>query len=539
MMTTAGVTVSRQALDSARAALFPPASGSSGAAPYVVLLGLRSPAATVVCGCARATSAATLDLARSLLPPGIAPLGLAWPAPAPRHADDADLCAPLALLDAALSLAVPQDPSAPPAPRNNTSYDVIIDGGEGAWWPAFCALRARASGDPGALAASVRAVAVGAEVCATSASASMRRGARAVGDLCAEAAAAAARGKGTRRARAGEPPLPAEGAAPPRVRVDVVCYVAREESAERAAALVAEGVARQARQLQALGEGAEALHYQPRQLAHPLTLCSVPRLADSQAAVQERRAVHGLLMLPEAMPAVHPRVALDPSKPPKLAAAGPGGRMRDVHVTLLGADPQSNVDGRVYLVQGSYDYYHYTQDNIDDKGWGCAYRSMQTLWSWLLLAGYTSRAVPMHRQIQETLAALGDKPATFVGSRQWIGAIEISLCLDSQLGVQSKVLFMRSGSEASAHLGALRAHFASEGSPVMIGGGVLAYTLLGVDWSEGTGDARLLILDPHYTGSDSAQGVRQGGWCAWRRVDEVFLSDHFYNLCMPLRPRSI
>jgi hypothetical protein len=34
----------------------------------------------------------------------------------------------------------------------------------------------------------------------------------------------------------------------------------------------------------------------------------------------------------------------------------------------------------------------------------------------------------------------------------------------------------------------------------MIGGGVLAYTLLGVAINEVTGDAAFLILDPHYTG---------------------------------------
>jgi hypothetical protein len=34
----------------------------------------------------------------------------------------------------------------------------------------------------------------------------------------------------------------------------------------------------------------------------------------------------------------------------------------------------------------------------------------------------------------------------------------------------------------------------------MVGGGVLAYTLLGVHFNEQTGEAAFLILDPHYTG---------------------------------------
>lgn len=36
----------------------------------------------------------------------------------------------------------------------------------------------------------------------------------------------------------------------------------------------------------------------------------------------------------------------------------------------------------VSLVQGRYAYHHYMQDNFDDNGWGCAYRSLQSIISW-------------------------------------------------------------------------------------------------------------------------------------------------------------
>lgn len=36
----------------------------------------------------------------------------------------------------------------------------------------------------------------------------------------------------------------------------------------------------------------------------------------------------------------------------------------------------------VALVQGRYAYHHYMQDNFDDNGWGCAYRSLQSIISW-------------------------------------------------------------------------------------------------------------------------------------------------------------
>lgn len=44
-------------------------------------------------------------------------------------------------------------------------------------------------------------------------------------------------------------------------------------------------------------------------------------------------------------------------------------------------------------------------------------------------------------------------------------------------------------------------HFNKNGSPVMIGGDVKAYTIMGIDI--GDEEVRFLILDPHYTGSDS------------------------------------
>lgn len=39
------------------------------------------------------------------------------------------------------------------------------------------------------------------------------------------------------------------------------------------------------------------------------------------------------------------------------------------------------------------------------------------------------------------------------------------------------------------------------------GGGVLAHTILGVDFNEVTGDVRFLILDPHYTGAEDLKVI--------------------------------
>jgi len=63
-----------------------------------------------------------------------------------------------------------------------------------------------------------------------------------------------------------------------------------------------------------------------------------------------------------------------------------------------------------------------------------------------------------------------------------------------------QVLTVNQGADIPSHARALAQHFVQQGTPVMIGGGVLAYTLLGVAFNEDTGEAAFLILDPHYTG---------------------------------------
>lgn len=83
-------------------------------------------------------------------------------------------------------------------------------------------------------------------------------------------------------------------------------------------------------------------------------------------------------------------------------------------------------EGTVSLVDGDYEYRHYMQDKMNDNGWGCAYRSLQTIISWFRLQGYTQEGVPTHREIQQALVDVGDKETSFVGSNKWIGSQEVS-----------------------------------------------------------------------------------------------------------------
>lgn len=80
----------------------------------------------------------------------------------------------------------------------------------------------------------------------------------------------------------------------------------------------------------------------------------------------------------------------------------------------------------------------------------------------------------------------------------------------------------------------------------MIGGGVLAYTLLGIDVNPSTGKCAYLILDPHYTGVDDLNKIQNAQWIAWKQSDskaaaggELFVQNAFYNLLCPQRPTFV
>ncbi|XP_055625171.1 probable Ufm1-specific protease 2 [Toxorhynchites rutilus septentrionalis] len=192
-------------------------------------------------------------------------------------------------------------------------------------------------------------------------------------------------------------------------------------------------------------------------------------------------------------------------------------------------------DGKLSLVQGRYSYHHYMQDNFNDDGWGCAYRSLQTLISWFIYQGYADARIPTHNDIQKYLVRVGDKPSSFVGSRQWIGSTEVAMCLNEFVKVDSRIMHVSSGADMATKGSELAYHFETQGTPIMIGGGVLAHTILGVDFDRNTGNLKFLILDPHYTGADEIVPVQTKGWCGWKGV-EFWDKKAYYNLCMPQRP---
>ncbi|CAF5080592.1 unnamed protein product [Rotaria magnacalcarata] len=92
------------------------------------------------------------------------------------------------------------------------------------------------------------------------------------------------------------------------------------------------------------------------------------------------------------------------------------------------------IDDTIDNVRGILYFYHYNCDEQDDRGWGCGYRTLQTLCSWVIniKQEYSSSIVPSITKIQEILLNLEDKPVSFIRSNQWIGTCEATMIL-SQL----------------------------------------------------------------------------------------------------------
>lgn len=96
-----------------------------------------------------------------------------------------------------------------------------------------------------------------------------------------------------------------------------------------------------------------------------------PWKIESLISERERRILHEQLSLPLNKPIF---------RRGNHYVCASGGRLTNPH-EAISAQP-AKADVQVALVRGRYAYYHYMQDNFNDDGWGCAYRSMQTIFSW-------------------------------------------------------------------------------------------------------------------------------------------------------------
>ncbi|XP_075165757.1 putative Ufm1-specific protease 1 [Haematobia irritans] len=187
------------------------------------------------------------------------------------------------------------------------------------------------------------------------------------------------------------------------------------------------------------------------------------------------------------------------------------------------------------LTRGNFTYFHYGCDGFHDNGWGCAYRTLQSMISWILnkRKWNSSLNIPSLREIQEILVGIEDKPQRFIGSRDWIGALEVFYTVDTLYDVPCKILHVTKSDDLQKHIPHLLKYFRDYGGFVMMGGDMDAASkgIAGVH-SNGN-DSYLLIVDPHYSGVPaSIDDLIKKGYIRWQNTKE-FVDSSFYNLCLP------
>ncbi|PFH34920.1 peptidase family c78 protein [Besnoitia besnoiti] len=189
------------------------------------------------------------------------------------------------------------------------------------------------------------------------------------------------------------------------------------------------------------------------------------------------------------------------------------------------------------LVRGDAVYYHYCQDGERDEGWGCCYRSLQLVISWYRLQHFTQKPVPSIGDIQRLLKKFDMAHENLeIGSKTWIGTVEGSYILNWHLHVPCKMLHLGNASDLPSHAETLREHFDVVGSPVMMGVGDYAYTMLGIAFDAQSGEAAFLIADPHYPGDDGdLEKILDKGWVGWKKTSffEKIAGSKFINLALP------
>ena len=119
----------------------------------------------------------------------------------------------------------------------------------------------------------------------------------------------------------------------------------------------------------------EAFHLKPEPFGHFVTIVYTKTGTCTNFA-QFRRHLHNIFLLPIDRPYFR-RGNKYKFQEDLLLNNGP---LTNVHKGLEKGRGISGID--IYLVEGTYTYHHYMQDKFDDDGWGCAYRSLQTLISW-------------------------------------------------------------------------------------------------------------------------------------------------------------
>ncbi len=192
-------------------------------------------------------------------------------------------------------------------------------------------------------------------------------------------------------------------------------------------------------------------------------------------------------------------------------------------------------------VKGNYNYYHYNCDKFNDAGWGCGYRTTQTICSWIRFQMLEKNKqnnieikvadVPSILDIQKILVDCGDKQSQFLGSKQWIGCFESSIVIDTLYDVPCKILHCEAH-QINKYFDDIWLHYEKFNSIVMMGGDLdnESKGVLGVAKND---KKYFLIADPHCrSDKPSRENLQRDKWISWENIS-LFDNGSFYNFCLP------
>ncbi|KAH9287140.1 Ufm1-specific protease 2 [Echinococcus granulosus] len=192
----------------------------------------------------------------------------------------------------------------------------------------------------------------------------------------------------------------------------------------------------------------------------------------------------------------------------------------------------------LYTFKGVVEYWHYGGQKIDDRGWGCGYRTLQTIISWFKMNLSLQSTFPDIDDIQLALIDAGDKPRSFYKSHDWIGSVEAGIVVQHLTNTDYRIVQVPNGRFGKEHLAKIRDHFQRAGAPIMMGGikDCSSKCILAMKKNENPDSASLLILDPHYYTTDEEPDLPylwREGWLKWCNTEDLSETD-FYNMCMPM-----